>query len=230
MGINLHLVDQRSPRGFTLAFAENDPVNKILRIERPQLSPPLLRPRAATPRRQRDPRWALYSLIGPEDTMSHLVSSIMHQYSRAGLDLIRIEAHGEVPASSSIVEEVQLGAGMGLRGERNVGYFYPIALLWSHAYSGSPVRLETPMHQVFPRIEFHACEPVPGCNAMLQALANAARAYVFASAHEQTVDLTVPRGRRFMLQGTVHRFYPQGPGAERITAPERQPAAGVARG
>lgn len=214
MGIILHLVDQRSPRGFTQAFSASHRVNRILRIERPLMQPPLLRPRPGTPPREIDPRWEYYSLVGPNDTMALVVRDIMHQYGSGPrwLDAIRIEAHGRLPGAFRPADRVQFGAGMEAS---DVAYFYPIATLWSRPYSGSPVSPTTAINQALPRIEFHSCQIVHGCDAMLQALANASGAYVFASSADQDVDLR--RGQdRYAMEPPVFRFHPGGPGAQLV--------------
>jgi hypothetical protein len=65
-----------------------------------------------------------------------------------------------------------------------------------------------PEHFV-PRIEFHACAPVHGCDAILQALATAAGATVLASTVSQDVD-TRAGSDPFAFEGPVFRFVPGG--------------------
>ena len=208
MGISLHLIDQRSPRIFTMAFSESDRVNRILRIERPEMHPPLLRPS----RGRTDSRWALFSLVGPADTMSFVVRCIVEQFPPGSLDLIRVEAHGTLPGAVGPADRVQFGNRMDTS---DIACFSQIATLWSHPYTGSPTGPATPISRVSPRIEFHSCQIVHGCDTMLQALANAALAYVFASSADQDVDLR--RGRdRFAMEPPVFRFDPGGSGAQRV--------------
>ena len=122
--------------------------------------------------------------------------------------MIRIECHG--------IETV--GGVFGLRfGQRmnvvEVSAFRGIQSLWSRAYSA--VSLSTPYNTVIPRIECHGCAPVHGCNALLQALATAANATVFAS----NVSQVVHAGRRdspYAFEGSVFRFIPGGTRPEQL--------------
>jgi hypothetical protein len=208
MGINLYLIDQRSPRIFTMAFPESGRVNRILRIERPEMQPPLMRPT----RGRTDSRWALFSLIGGADTMSCVVRCIMGQFNPGSLDLIRVEAHGRLPGAVGSANSVQFGARMEAA---DIECFSQIATLWSHPYTGSPASPTTPINRLSPRIEFHCCRIVPGCDAMLQALANASLAYVLASSADQDVDLR--RGRdRYAMEPPVFRFDPGASGAQPV--------------
>jgi hypothetical protein len=193
MGINLHLVDQRSPRGFTVAVPRHNPrINKILRMQA-RLSSLGIGPA--------QDQYAMQSLIGENDTMAAVVTEITSQYSSQALDAIRIECHGiEIP-----------GAGVfGLRfgqsfNAGDTSQFRRIQPLWSSPYS--PVPLGTAYGNVVPRIECHGCAPVHGCNAILQALASAANAPVFASNESQTVHAA--RGTNpYAFEGAVWRFVP----------------------
>ena len=195
MGINLHLVDQRSPRGFTVAVPRHNPrINKILRMQA-RISRLGIAPG--------HDQYALQSLIGEQDTMAAVVTEITSQYASQALDAIRIECHG-----------IEI-AGVGVFGLRfgqsfNAGdtnQFRSVQPLWSSPYA--PVPVSTPYGSVVPRIECHGCAPVHGCDALLQALATAANAPVFASNESQTVHAA--RGAQpYAFEGAVFRFIPGG--------------------
>ena len=199
MGINLHLVDQRSPRAFTVVIPARHSVNQILRMQRQGLT-------------RRDLMYPLRSLVGPSDTMTDVVNNILSQYGppRRLLDVIRIEAHGIVPQFSAIVAGVQFGSCMD---NSTVSAFTRIRPLWRRAYAAVPP--STPYDTVIPRIECHGCEPVPGCDAMLQALANAALAPVFASSAAQIVHAG-PGQNPYAIEPPVFRFHLGGSGAQRV--------------
>ncbi len=138
--------------------------------------------------------------------MDFVVRGILQQSNRGAVDLIRIEAHGSLPGAVTAAFSVQLGARME---SSDVVCFNQIVSRWSHPYSGSPASPTTPINRVLPRIEFHCCRIVHGCDAMLQALANAAQAYVFASSADQDIDLR--RGfDRYAMEPPVFRFDPGG--------------------
>ncbi len=177
MGIQLHLIDQRSPRGFTF-IPDVIPAGRrgtypILRMSRPGLTPD-------------SPMYAMMSLVGPNDTLVAVVNNILSQYGQARrLDVIRIEGHGRVAGVNNIVNAIEFS---NLMDAATVTTFTRIVHLWSRAYA--PIASGTSYDAVIPRIEIHGCQPVHGCDPILQALANASQAAVFASSAVQTVNLT----------------------------------------
>ncbi len=189
MAIQLHLIDRRSPRGFTFIPRARQATYPILRI-----------PRSG----QQPDDW--FSLVGPEDTMVVVVSNILSQYGRppGRLDVIRFEAHGIAPFVGAPVDRIDFASAMDAT---SVGAFSQIVALWSRPYRPG-VASATAYTSIVPRIEMHGCEPVHGCDAMLQALANAAQAMVFASSASQTVS-----GHwrdMFAIEPPVFRFDPGG--------------------
>ena len=196
MGINLHLIDQRSPRGFTEGVRYHDPrTNQILRMQTR-----LRRMRITSGH----PQYASQSLIGENDSMVAVMDEIRSQYGPPSrpLDVIRIECHGIDTGYG--VFSLQFGQRFNI-GDANE--FRRIHSLWSHPYSAVPVN--TPYSNVIPRIECHGCAPVHGCDALLQALATVANATVFAS----NVSQEVHAGRRenpYAFEGSVFRFVPGG--------------------
>lgn len=205
MGMNLHLIDQRSPRGFTVAVPLHDPrTNEILRMRAR-----LRRMRIAST----DVRYALQSLIGENDSMADVVAEITSQYGspRRPLDVIRIECHG-IEGPGGGVFGLRFGQSMNTG---DVAAFRGIQSLWSRFYSVVEVSHPT-VESVIPRIECHGCAPVHGCNAILQALATAANASVFASNTSQEVHA----GRRenpYAFEGSIFQFVPGGTGPEEFT-------------
>jgi hypothetical protein len=186
MGIYLHLVDLRSPRGY--AVIPTDHHSAFQRID-----------------------------VAATDTMNSVVSRIFQFFGNDRrnphpLDMIRIEAHGtnaQGDPNSSIIDTIQFGAAMDVS---TVGAFSRIAPLWHIAYR--PDCLESQEYRaVFPRIEMHCCGIVPRCNPILQSLANAARAPVFASrwlqcvSNEPCFGSTAPASL-FGLEGPISRFNP----------------------
>jgi hypothetical protein len=194
MGVNLHLVDQRSPRGFTVAVPRHNPrINKILRMQTRLSGMGIERGHNL---------YAMQSLIGENDTMGAVVDEILSQYSSSSLDAIRIECHGiEIPGAG--VFGLRFGQSFNA-GDTNE--FRRIQPRWSSSYS--PVPLSTAYGNVVPRLECHGCAPVHGCNGILQALATAANAAVFASNVSQTVHAT--GGNPYAFEGAVWRFVPGG--------------------
>jgi hypothetical protein len=149
--------------------------------------------------------YALRSLIGANDTMAAVVAEIASQYGppRNPIDVIRIECHG--------IE--QYGGVFGMRFGQSmtastVGAFTGVRTKWSRAYSARP--LATALYNVIPRIECHGCAPVHRCNALLQALATAARAPLFASSKAQMVHGRGSGLDPFAFEGAVFRFVPGG--------------------
>jgi hypothetical protein len=177
MGVYLHLIDVRSPRGFTVVVPEGS--------------------RSAY---QRMP------LVQTTDTMADVVADIMRRYGRRRypLDVIRMEAHGVVGRGSAVVNQIQLGTGLTVSSARA---FREIRSLWSRTYE--PDDRDLWYRSVIPRIEMHVCEVIPGCVLTLRALAEEARAPVFASSASQDVDAR-PGFDAFAMEGRIRRFNPSG--------------------
>jgi len=196
MGLNLHLIDQRSPRGFTFIstcvparMRSNYP---ILRMQRPGIPPG-------------HPMYAMMSLVGPSDTMDAVLTTILSQYRPNSLDVIRVECHGVAPYPGANVDTIEFGAIMNAS---TVSAFTRIRPLWSRPFAA--VTPGTVYNTVVPRIEMHGCEPVPGCNATLQALATAAQACVFASSASQDVNTSGRWQDMFAIEPPVFQFNPGG--------------------
>jgi hypothetical protein len=143
----------------------------------------------------------------PEHNMSVVVDNLIAACGRNRLDVLRIEAHGVVSGEmSAIVDTIQLGSDMN---SSTVLQFQRIRSLWSCPYQ-APM-LGTYYPGVRRRIEMHCCELVPGCNSTLQALANAARAPVFATSASGDVNASAG-GDPYALAEPVYRFNPPWPG------------------
>jgi hypothetical protein len=105
MGIYLHLIDFRSPRGFEIVVPEGHR-NAYQRMR-----------------------------ISPNDSMQTVVSNILRQYNRPSdrhpLDVIRIEAHGDYQGGSAIVNKIKFGQAMDAL---TVDAFREIRPLWHVVY------------------------------------------------------------------------------------------------
>lgn len=140
--------------------------------------------------------------------MSDVVRKIIQKIGRNRIEVLRIEAHGTITGPGILINAIQFGAAMDAT---TVRVFRSIMGHMSSFYSGPPIFDATPGRAyyatVFPRIEMHCCRVVPICNSILQALAEAVHAPVFASSADQDVDARTGSDP-FGFEGPVFRFEP----------------------
>ena len=135
------------------------------------------------------------------ETIASVVSRICGAVQPHSLDAILIFAHGHHNSDESIRDgytEPTIKLGIGLT-KTTASEFSRITYLWHRSYEPD---CQTDFRVVVPRIELHVCYAAEEWNRpVVQALARAARAPVFASGVSQMVE-------NLAFEGRVLRFNP----------------------
>ena len=134
------------------------------------------------------------------ETVASVVSRICGAVQTHSLDAILIFAHGHHNSDESIRDgytEPTIKLGIGLT-KTTASEFSRITYLWHRSYEPD---CQTDFRVVVPRIELHVCYAAEAWNRpVVQALARAARATVFASQVTQRVDNLAFEGRVLPFQ------------------------------
>jgi hypothetical protein len=135
------------------------------------------------------------------ETITAVVSRICGAVQPHSLDAILIFAHGHQNSAESIRDgytEPTIKLGRGLT-KTTASEFSRITYLWRRSYEPD---FQTDFRVVVPRIEMHVCYAAEQWNRpVVEALARAARATVFASQVPQMVE-------NLAFEGRVLRFNP----------------------
>jgi len=140
--------------------------------------------------------------VGVGETMASVVRRMCDEIGPHTLDVIRIFAHGSNrrDPESSDTATIQLGLGLNPSTASAFGSIHP---LWHRTWQLDSYGLS---HRcVVPRIEMHVCYANLWGGPVLQALANAARAPVFASAQAQAIATT---NDNLSFEGDLGRYNP----------------------
>jgi hypothetical protein len=139
---------------------------------------------------------------GRGETLSALVSRICSSVEPHSLDALLIFAHGYVSRTESeaegyVVPTIKLGRGLTAT---TASEFGRMTHLWRRSYEPDDLR---DFRAVVPRIELHVCHAAERWNQpVVEALARAARASVFASTARQMVE-------NLAFEGNVSRTNPR---------------------
>lgn len=147
-------------------------------------------------------------MVQRSHTMGQIVDQIFAMCRPRSLDVIRIEAHGEVEGPfNAIVNRVEFGAAFNAD---TVSAFRSIRSLWSQPWQMPMYNVQNGYMYEIPRIEMHGCEVVPLIIPTLQALASYALTNVFGSSASQDVDARDGQNP-YAIEGQVYRFVPEFP-------------------